>query len=43
MCQLAASCHDPGTTALAHGGGEMLVLEYFLEVLDAVWGRTLKG
>ena len=43
MCKLAAGCHNPSTTALAYGRGEMLLLEYFLEVLDTAWGRTLEG
>jgi len=43
VAELTASRHNPGPTALAHGRGEMLLLEYFLEVFDAVWGRTLKG
>ena len=43
VTELTASCHDPGSTALAHGRSVMLLLEYFLEVLDTVWGRTLEG
>jgi len=43
VAELTASRHNPGPTALTHGRGEMLLLEYFLEVLDAVCGRTLKG
>ena len=34
MAELAAGCHDSSTAALAHGDGEMLVLEYLLELFD---------
>ena len=32
MAELTAGCHDSSTAALAHGGGEMFILEYFLKL-----------
>ena len=42
MGELTAGCHDSGAAALTHSGGEMLILEYFLELLYAGGRRTFE-
>ena len=42
VTELTAGCHDSSTAALAHGGGEMLVLEYLLKHLDTGGRRSLE-
>ena len=42
VTELATGCHDSGSAALAHGGGEMPVLEYLLEFFHAGGRRSFE-
>ena len=42
MGELTAGCHDPRAAAFAHGGREMLGLQYFFKLLYAGERRTFK-